>query len=215
MACLSFIVSSCATSTLTRGGEYGSFYTEHPKTIVVMPPINETNFTGAKDYFYTTLALPLIEKGYYVYSPYLTMEMFQSEGAYDSEMFINGDLTQFKNVLDCDAVMFTRIKKWEKKALLGKINVNIEYVLRSANTGEILYQKEGKIALDTSDDSGGLGSLIATVVNTATTDKVVAGRECNAYVLSDIPDGPYSLSYLKDQEKKAWGKVVKATVKAK
>lgn len=218
---LVILATSCTTTTLTRGAEYARMYEQQPKSIVVMPPINETNFGEAKDYFYTTMALPLIDKGYYVYSPYLTMEMFQNEGAYDSELFIDQDLNQFRNVLACDAVMFTRIKKWEKKALSGKINVEIEYLLRSATTGETLYHREGKISLDTSIQSGGgggfgaLANLVATAVNTAVTDKVIAGRACNQYVLSDMPEGPYSPKHMHDQEEGAWNGIVQGTVKAK
>lgn len=56
---------------------------------------------------------PLCEKGYYVFSPLLTMELFQSESAYDAEQFIEADLSQFRNVLGADAAMFTIIKSWK------------------------------------------------------------------------------------------------------
>lgn len=215
------LLTSCATNKSTRGNEYALMYEQKPATIVVMPPINETNAAEAKDFFYTTMATPLIDKGYYVYSPYLVMDMFQSEGAYDSEMFIDGDLSQFRDVLGCDAVMFTRIKKWSKKALGGTITVDVEYILKSTNTGEILYQREGEIKLDTSVNSGGsspLGSLVnlaATALKTAATDKVVAGRACNVYVLSDMPVGPYAPNYGDDSQLPAWKGKVKGTVKAK
>lgn len=212
---------SCASNQSIRGTEYALMYEQKPTSIAVMPPINETNATEAKDYFFTTMATPLIDKGYYVFSPYLTLELFQTEGAYDSEMFIDGDLSQFHNVLGCDAVMFTRIKKWSKKAALGMITVDIEYILRSAITGDILYKREGEIKLDTSVNSGSnslIGSLIdmaATAINTAATDKVVAGRECNRYVLVDLPEGPYSTLYGADIDAPAWKGKVKGTVKAK
>ena len=67
---------SCGT-TKTLGEQYALMYEEKPVTIVVMPPINQTTHAEAKDYFYTTLYAPLCEKGNYVYSPYLTMELFQ------------------------------------------------------------------------------------------------------------------------------------------
>lgn len=80
----------------TRIRQYPKMYDERPKSIVIMPPINQTNFVEAKEYFYTTLYVPLCEKGYYVFSPYLTMELFRSESAYDSELFVNGNLSPFR-----------------------------------------------------------------------------------------------------------------------
>jgi hypothetical protein len=129
-------------------------YKEKPLTIAVMPPINQTNHVEAKDYFYTTLYAPLCEKGYYVYSPMMTMEMFQAESAYDAEMFIEGDLSQFRNVLGADAAMFTIIKSWKRNNVGGKITAGVEYILRSTKTGETLYKREGLISVLESDPRG-------------------------------------------------------------
>ncbi len=211
------LFSSCA-QTITRGNQYAKMYEEQPTSIVVMPPINQTNFVEAKDYFYTTMHMPLCEKGYYVYSPYLTMEMFQSESAYDSEMFLEGDLTTFRNVLGADAAMFTIIKSWKRNNVGGKLTVGVEYILRSTKTGETIYKREGLIKVDTSvnSGSGGFGALVdlvATAVSTALTDKVIAGRRCTAFVLSDMPEGKYSPLFEKDKELPAGESYIKATVK--
>ncbi len=207
-------LASCGTATKTLSEQYPAMYEEKPLSIAIMPPINQTTHAEAKDYFYTTMYMPLCEKGYYVYSPYLTMEMFQQESAYDAENFIEGDLSQFRNVLGADAVMFTIIKKWKRNNIGGTISVDIEYILRSTKTGQTLYSHEGDIKLDTSVDSGnGLLSILATAINTATTDKVFAGRRCNAYVLSDLPAGKYSPYFEKDMNDPAGDKIIKATVK--
>jgi len=146
------------------------------------------------------------------------MEMFQQESAYDAELFLEGDLSPFRNVLGADAVMFTIIKDWKRKTVLGYLDVNIEYILRSTKTGEILYNREGDIKLDTSVSGGSsaigaLVGMIATAVNTAVTDKVVAGRKCNAFVLTDLPAGKYSEHHEKDATYPAGKKLIKATVK--
>ncbi len=163
--------------------------------------------------------MPLCEKGYYVFSPYLTMEMLQSESAYDSEMFLESDLGNFNRVLGADAAIFTIIKSWDRNSLLGYLTVGVEYVLRSTTTGETLYHREGLIQVDTSVNGGGgglVGSLVnmaATAITTAMTDKVVAGRKCNAFVLSDMPVGKYNASFGQDSEVLAGAKFIKATVK--
>ncbi|MCH5306915.1 MAG: DUF799 family lipoprotein [Prevotella sp.] len=214
------LMSSCAQQQkLTRGTQYPKMYEEKPLAIVVMPPINQTNHVEAKDFFYTTLYAPLCEKGYYVYSPMMTMEMFQSESAYDAEQFIEGDLMQFRNVLGADAAMFTIVKSWKRNKVGGTLTAGVEYILRSTKTGETLYQREGLISVDTSVNTGGgglLGSLMnmaATAISTAATDKVVAGRRCTVYVLSDMPEGQYGTMYGKDQNQAAGKSYIEATVK--
>ena len=210
-------LASCSTPT-TLSQQYPGMYEEKPLSIAIMPPINQTTHAEAKDYFYTTMYMPLCEKGYYVYSPYLTMEMFQQESAYDAEMFLEADLTPFRNVLDADAAMFTIIKDWRRNNVGGMLTVKVEYILRSTKTGQTLYTREGEIKVDTSIDggSGGFGALvgmIATAINTAATDKVVAGRKCTAFVLTDLPAGKYSPMHEKDASNPAGKKIIKATVK--
>lgn len=214
---VALMMSSCAQQ-ITRGSQYPKMYEEKPLSIVVMPPINQTQHVEAKDYFYTTLYTPLCEKGYYVYSPMLTMEMFQSESAYDAELFLERDLSQFRNVLGADAAMFTIIKSWKRNNVGGVLTAGVEYILRSTITGETIYKREGLIKVDTSVKAGnsGLGalvSLVATAVSTAATDKVVAGRKCTAFVLSDMPVGKYDKMHDKDQKLPAGKSYVKATVK--
>lgn len=185
MLILTAIVVVSCSSTKTMGEQYPAMYEEKPVTIAIMPPINQTTHAEAKDYFYTTLYLPLCEKGYYVFSPYLTMEMFQQESAYDAENFLEADLSIFRKVLGADAAMFTIIKSWKRNNVGGKLTVDIEYILRSTKTGQTLYTREGYIKVDTSINGGGglfgaVAGMIATAINTAATDKVVAGRKCNA-----------------------------------
>lgn len=203
------LLASCS-QTVTLGTQYPKMYSDKPTSIVIMPPINKTNFVQAKEYFYTTHYGPLCEKGYYVFSPLMTMDLFKGESAYDSEMFINGDLKKFRSILGADACMFTTIKSWKRNNLGGVITVDVEYTLKSTRTNEILYQREGLIHLDTSVgvSGGGLfGALInmaATAIKTAATDKVIAGRRCSAFVLSDLPAGVYDeVHYNKDEKSPA------------
>ena len=216
---MTLLMSSCAQQVTTRLAQYPKMYEEKPLAIVVMPPINQTNFVEAKDYFYTTLYAPLCEKGYYVYSPMMVMEMFQAESAYDAERFIEADLSQFRNVLGADAAMFTVIKSWQRSKIGGSLTAGVEYILRSTKTGETLYKREGLISVDTSVNTGAGGifglvaDLAATAIATAATDKVVAGRACTVYVLSDMPEGKYGTKFDQDQKLPAGKSYVRATVK--
>lgn len=207
------LLTSCAHQ-ITRGDQYAKMYEEKPTTILVMAPINKTNFPEAKDYFYTSLYQPLCEKGYYVFSPNMTMEMLQAESAYDSEMFIDGNLNKFGDFLNADACLFTTIKLWKRNNLGGRITVGIEYLLKSTKTGETLYKREGEIKLDRSVSGGNpLINLIATAISTAATDKAEAGQACSAFVLSDMPVGKYDEQYGKDMKVPAGKPFIKATVK--
>lgn len=212
-------LASCTTSnTVTRQKNYPKMYEDKPLSILIMPPINKTVDVDAKEYFYTSMAKPLCEKGYYVISPFVAMDFLKSESAYDSELFIDGDLAPFRNILGADAVLFTVINKWDKSTIGGKITVDIEYVLKSTATREVLFERKGELTVDTSVNSGGGGwgaliDLAASALSTALTDKVVAARRCNNYVLRDLPEGRYSPLFEKDQDVEAGGPVFSGVVK--
>lgn len=212
-------LSSCSVTNLTRGTAYPNMYEERPTAILIMPPINNTNAVEAKDYFYTSLAQPLSEKGYYVLSPFLAMNVLQEESAYDSEMFIDANLKPFNTLFGADAALFTIINEWSKVTLANMITVDIEYILKSTTTNEVLFNRKGVITVDTSIDSGGssalssLVDLVASAVNTALTDKVIAARRCNIYVLKDLPSGVYSPQFGLDQNTPAGSQVISGTVR--
>ncbi|OAV72894.1 putative lipoprotein precursor [Bacteroidales bacterium Barb7] len=201
------LITSCSTSgKFTRGKNYPGIYAEKPVSILVMPPINNTVNVEAKEYFYTSLAVPLCERGYYVISPFLAMDILRSESAYDSEMFINGDLSSFKKVFGTDVALFTVINKWNKSVIGSTITVDIEYILKSTSTNEVLFNRKGELTVNTgiNSGSGGLAGMLvdmaASAINTALTDKVIAARRCNSFVIKDLPDGVYAPMFGKDQD---------------
>jgi hypothetical protein len=210
---------SCGSTALTKKQTYPNIYSERPLAIAVMPPINNTNNVEAKEFLYLTLSPPLCEKGYYVLPPFLTMEMFKSESAYDAELFINAPVDRFGSILGADAILFTIVNKWEKAALSSNIYIEIEYRLKSTHTNEILFERKGNITYDASINSGGgglLGALVnmaASAINTALTNHIKVARICNNYTLSDIPAATYSPDYDKDQNLAAGKKEFKQTVK--
>lgn len=205
------VLTSCATMehVNTVGELYPEMYQNHPRSIVIMPPINHTVNVEAKEYFYTSLAKPLCDKGYYVFSPFLAMDLMKSESAYDSELFLKGSVAPFRKVFGADAALFTIIKRWQKSALLSTITVELEYILKSTKTNEILFERSGIVTKDLNDynsSGSGLSALLNTVttmVATALTDKIYVARACNQYVLEDLPAGPYSSEYQIDKNSDA------------
>lgn len=214
------MLSSCAVTTpLTRGTAYPKMYEERPLSIAVMPPINKTNNVEAKEFLYITLPQSLCERGYYVLSPFLSMELFRSESAYDAEMFEESPLAKFQEILGADAVLFTTIHSWEKNALLSTVTVSIEYKLRSTKTNEAIFHRKGTIVYDASVkvSGGGLGGalvgLAASAISTAATDYVKVASACNNAALVDIPEGKYSPNYDKDKTIRAEPKEFRKNVK--
>ncbi len=208
---LPLLLASCSTSkSLTKGEQYAKMYAEQPTSILIMPPINNTNNVSAKEYMYSTLYQPLCDLGFYVFSPYMTLDILQQESAYNSENFLEADLSKFNEYIGADVVLFTIINDWKKQ--MTSIHTNIEYRLVSTKTNEVLYSHIGDITIDTSTNTGGLFGLIADVIATAVTPVITAARNCNVHVLNDIPRGKYSNSYMLDQNWKAQPKEMQVLI---
>ena len=215
---LAVIVSSCGTtSQITRESQYAAMYNDMPVTILVMPPINNTTNVEAKDLLYTSISRPLAEAGYYVISPLLAMDILKAESAYDAEMFIDKPLTLFRDYFGADAVVFSQIDDWTKRGF--GIDTKIRYIIKSATSGEILFDRSCDLYLDLQQNSGGssalsqLIDLAVSAISTAATDHIVAARKANYFIFRDIPRGKYDPQYLQDKEVMAEKKDVKMTVK--
>lgn len=205
-------------STTTRGSQYAKMYEEKPLTLLVMPPINNSSNAEAKDLLYTSINRPLVEAGYYVISPLLAMDILKAESAYDAENFFDAPLDIFRNFFGADAVVFSVIDKWTKKGM--GIETKIRYVIKSAHTNEILFDRSCDLYLDLSVNSGGsyglVGALVdlaASAIVTAATDHIVAARRANYYIMQDIPRGKYSPDHMIDKEYSADEKDIATVVR--
>lgn len=188
---------SCSTTQpILKTEAYKGMYSEKPLTVLLMPPINKTTSVDAKEYFHSTLNIPIANAGYYVIPTFLSMEILKRESAYDAELFLNSPLTKFGEVFGADVALFTIIHKWDKT--YGMVYVEVEYIIKSIKTNEILYSRKGQINYNTNVQvsgggiAGALIALTATAINTAATKYVDVARSANAYTFKDLPSGKYS-----------------------
>lgn len=209
VSALAFI--SCGTTKIQA---FPKMYEEDPLIMLIMPPINNSTAVDAKDYFYTTMTVPIAEAGYYVLPPAMTMATLQRESAYDSERFIDGDLSKFGQLFGADVAVFTIINSWNKSIIGSTITIELEYIFKSTKTNEVLFHRQAKIKCDTSTGMKGnglLGSLLvatADAVRTAASDYVSVAVMCNETALSDIPYGKYHPAHKSDKEEAAMSKKI-------
>ena len=212
-------LASCGVSNRipqTRGSLYPGMYEEKPLVLLVMPPINNTANVEAKDLLYTSISRPLADAGYYVVSPLLAMDVLKAESAYDAELFESASLEPFRRYFGADAVVFSQIDEWAKQGL--GISTRIRYFIRSAVTGEVLFDRTCDLFLDCSVSSnsgtiiGLLVDLAASAISTALTEHIEAARMANHYIFQDLPRGKYCPEYQLDGEVEASDRDISGTV---
>jgi len=184
-------------------------FEENPLTIFVLPPINSTTATDAKEYYSTAIPQPLAFAGFYVLPMELTGEMLQGQGLYDTELLIDQPLERFGEYFGADAVLFTHIKKWDKTyaVLAANLTVTIEAQLKSTKTNRVLWEYSGTIVADLSGHSSSgnplvdlIANAIVTSVNAATADYVPHAQLATTTLLQTVPFGKYHVRAGQDQQ---------------
>jgi hypothetical protein len=194
-------------------------YDEKPMTVLLMPPINRSTNIEAKEFFHSTLNVPIANAGFYVIPTFLSMEILKKESAYDAELFLNAPLTKFGEIFGADMAVFSIIHKWDKSSLAAKVYIDIEYVIKSTKTNQVLYTRRGSVTYDASVKStsggllGGLAAMAASAINTASTKYVDVARDCNAFTFQDLPVGKYSTGFGLDKDQLAGQKQFKVMLR--
>lgn len=205
-----FFLSGCAQKhIMTKGEAYPKMYEEQPRSLLILPPMNESTDAEAKDYYMTTIEMPFALMGYYTFPVEMVGDIMKQEGVYDTELLYNMPLNKFQDYFGADAVLFTHIKKWDVAyaVVASTLTVSIEANIVSTKTSQELWRYTGTVVVDLSgggDSGGSLAGLVVkavmTAVNTAAADYVKYARVANARLITTLPVGPYHELYLKDQD---------------
>ena len=220
ISCL-FVLSlaSCSAPKVAKSVAYPQMYEQESLTVLLMPPINRTTNVEAKEYFHTTLNVPLANAGYYVIPPFLSMEILKKESAYDAELFLDSSLKPFGEIFGADLAVFTVINKWDKSSIGATVKVEVEYIVKSTMTNEVLYNRKGEVIYDASVSTGAGGvlgfvaDLAISALNTAATKYVDVAKACNAYTFQDLPTGKYNPKFKLDGEELAGPKEFQVRLK--
>ena len=199
-------LTGCVQHMTTKQAEFPQMYEENPQSILILPPINETTDAEAKDYYSTTIPVPLISQGFYVFPYELTSEILKQEGIYDSELLRDMPLVKFQEYFGADSVMFTTIKEWDMMyaVFAASLTISIDCELKSTHTSETLWSYNGKTVVDLSgsNSGGGLVGLLmqaaVTAANSATADYVTYARQANQRAIYALPYGRYHKLHKQD-----------------
>lgn len=204
-----FILSGCVAgpSTITKGEAFPKMYDQQPRSILILPPMNESTDAEAKDYYMTTTEMPFALMGYYTFPTEMVSDIMKQEGLYDTELLYNMPLDKYYEYFGADTVLFTTIKQWDLSymVLASKLTVEIEAKIVSTKTSEELWKYTGSVVVDLSggNSSGGIGGLIAnlvaTAINSAAADYVQHAHTANKRLIYTLPAGPYNETHMKDQ----------------
>jgi hypothetical protein len=191
--------------------DYSKFRADAPRSILVVPAINRSVDVDAPNYYLSTIARPLAERGYYVYPVNLVKRMMEDDGLADSGLVHSADARRLGELFSADAVLYVTIERWDARYVVLSTTVTVEfsYVLKSAKTNDVLWDgKQSLVYSPQNNSSGGVAGLIVAAINAAIVkaapNYMPLTRQANALVVYSpgrgLPAGPYDALYDKDRE---------------
>jgi hypothetical protein len=195
-------------NTITKGEKFPKMYDQQPRSLLVLPPMNESTDAEAKDYYMTTVEMPFALMGYYVMPVEIVNDVMKQEGITNTEMLYDLPLNKLQEYFGADAVLYTRIKKWDTSYMVvaSTLTVSVDSEIVSTKTSEKLWAYNGTVVQDLTNRSNGNGGLaelivnvVATAINTAAADYVKYARIANFRLITSVPTGPYHEAHMKDQ----------------
>jgi hypothetical protein len=158
---LVLLITGCSTPPPYN---YEALLASEPRSILVIPPKNNSVEVNAPYIYLSTISRPLGEKGYYVF-PVAVIDTFMKENGLPTPEEMNSvPLDKLYEHIGADAVLYVEINDWGQKynILSSDTVVNVSMRLVDGKTGVLLWDASASVVK--SSDSGG-GGLIGNLVN--------------------------------------------------
>lgn len=210
LCCVAALFTGCATRPAPY--DYTAFRESRPRSILVLPPLNNSPEVAATYGVYAQASFPLAESGYYVFPVTLVDETFKQNG-----LTTAGDIhavapAKLREIFGADAALYITITKYGAvyTVLNSEVVVSAKARLVDLKSGKLLWEgsasassEEGK-----NNNAGGIiGALVTAVVkqvinNVTDSSYPVAGTTA-ARLLFARPNGmlygPRSPKYQSEQ----------------
>ncbi len=203
-----YLLAGCAAKKM----DYSTYFAHEPRSILVVPAMNETTAVDAQAVFMTTVSQPLAERGFYVFPVYLTEALLRDLGLPEAGLVQQLPPERFFEHFGADAVLFVTIQDWSNQyqVLQSASVVTASFALIDTRTGALLWQRT-QSAVRTSDSGGGglIGALVSAAVTYAINEMTEIdyrplAQQVNWQVLATagvgLPVGPYHPNFRMDRE---------------
>ena len=162
---LVLLINGCATQ---ERYDYSALEASKPRSILVIPPMNNSVEVNASNIYLSTLSRPLAEKGYYVFPVAVINQFLQENGLQSPADMHSVSLDKFAEHLNPDAILYIVIEDWGQRyeILSSTTVVKADMKLVDAKTGTTLWNTKVSYAQGSGDNGGGLvGMLVQAVVD--------------------------------------------------
>ncbi|KVL24297.1 DUF799 domain-containing protein [Burkholderia ubonensis] len=194
------LLSACAQPV--KHADYTAFKKSQPRSILVLPPVNETSDVAATYGMLSQMTLPLAEAGYYVVPVAVMDEAFKQNGLTNAAEIQDVPPAKLREIFGADAALYSKVSKYGSvyQVIDSTTVVSASAKLVDLKTGDVLWQGKGSASgkeLGNNVNVGGFG-IVGMLVQAAVkqiahslTDEAhdVAGLTSNRLLSAGPPTG--------------------------
>ncbi|MFO1476477.1 MAG: DUF799 family lipoprotein [Verrucomicrobiota bacterium] len=188
--------------------DYTNYRAHPPRSILVLPPLNETTSVDAPYSYLSTVTAPVAELGYYVFPVQVVDHYMKENGLPGPAEMHEVPLSKFVEILGADAVMYPTLTAYGTKyqVVNSASLVSVKARLVDCRTGILLWEGAATVQAN----SGGSGNIIADAIAALITQAVNSSTDAAHDLCSQanfnlfyqknygLLYGPYSPLYGKD-----------------
>jgi hypothetical protein len=155
------IAGGCAPPTPT---DYSVYRAHVPRSVLVLPPLNQSVHVNAPYSYLSTISQPLAEAGYYVF-PVAVVDAFMKENGLPTPGEMHAaPLDKIGEVFGANAVLYVLIEDYGQKyqVLSSTTIVKAQAKLVDVPTGVTLWEGRAQVAQSSGDSGGGIVGMLIT-----------------------------------------------------
>ena len=196
------LLVGCASSPDALDAQREAFRASSPKSILIVPSVNQSLFVDASNYLLSSLSIPIANKGYYVFPVNTVKVVLEQEGLYEPEKVRQLEPAKLAALFGADAVLYVTIVKWTAAyaVVAARVTVEIDYsMVDKANTEIWSAHKMMAYTPQQSQSGNPFVDLVANMITAAATraapDYMPLVNQANTAVFitdqTALPPGPY------------------------
>nr|WP_311528293.1 DUF799 domain-containing protein [uncultured Ralstonia sp.] len=162
------LMAGCAVPT--KNVDYAAFKASKPRSIVVLPPLNESPDVGATYGMLSQVTVPLAEAGYYVLPVALVDETFRQNGLSTAGDIHGVPVAKLHDIFGADAALYITVTQYGSKYMVvsSATVVSADAKLVDLRSGQTLWAGHASASnKEGGNNSGGglIGMLVSAAVN--------------------------------------------------
>ncbi|MCG7489087.1 DUF799 domain-containing protein [Vibrio sp. Of14-4] len=194
------ILAGCQTTKVER---QTGFEELQPRSILVLPVVNNSVDVDAPLAVYSSLPVMLAEKGYYVYPANTVKTILEYEGLYEPKEIQQVPAESIAQMFDADVVLYVSIERWDTSYAVISSTTEVEFTYEFKNrSGDSIWKASKKMAYSPQNQSSGnlivdlISAAVTAAINRAAPDYMPLTKTANYQVFyhdpaTYLPDGPY------------------------